>query len=177
MITRQWRVRLGAVAEVEFANILKWTTESFDFTRVLSRCPEVSLHPRCRNCGSELLWLKLKSEVHRMPVGSIGLPHMITRAAADQQMSQQIGRRNPQVEFMRRHRNQHCLTPQCLVQCGKSIAKRANISRANPNVIVAEEISGLYLYGDISIAKGLGRALLNCNSKLHEIGAVREPQR
>jgi toxin ParE1/3/4 len=29
MITRQWRVRLGAVAEVEFANILKWTTENF----------------------------------------------------------------------------------------------------------------------------------------------------
>jgi toxin ParE1/3/4 len=29
MATRQWRVRLGAVAEVDFANILKWTTENF----------------------------------------------------------------------------------------------------------------------------------------------------
>jgi toxin ParE1/3/4 len=29
MIARQWRVRLGAVAEVDFANILKWTTEKF----------------------------------------------------------------------------------------------------------------------------------------------------
>jgi toxin ParE1/3/4 len=29
MIARQWRVRLGAVAEVDFANILKWTTENF----------------------------------------------------------------------------------------------------------------------------------------------------
>jgi len=29
MIVRQWRVRLGAVAEVDFANILKWTTENF----------------------------------------------------------------------------------------------------------------------------------------------------
>jgi toxin ParE1/3/4 len=29
MIARQWRVRLGAVAEVDFANILKWTTETF----------------------------------------------------------------------------------------------------------------------------------------------------
>ncbi len=29
MMARQWRVRLGAVAEVDFANILKWTTENF----------------------------------------------------------------------------------------------------------------------------------------------------
>ena len=29
MTARQWRVRLGAVAEVDFANILKWTTEKF----------------------------------------------------------------------------------------------------------------------------------------------------
>src|ERR1700687_66576 len=29
MIARQWRVRLGAVAEVDFANILKWTAENF----------------------------------------------------------------------------------------------------------------------------------------------------
>ncbi len=29
MIARQWRVRLGAVAELDFANILKWTTENF----------------------------------------------------------------------------------------------------------------------------------------------------
>ena len=29
MIARQWRVRLGAVAEVDFANILVWTTENF----------------------------------------------------------------------------------------------------------------------------------------------------
>jgi toxin ParE1/3/4 len=29
MIARQWRVRLGAVAEVDFANIVKWTTANF----------------------------------------------------------------------------------------------------------------------------------------------------
>ena len=29
MIARQWRVRLGAVAEVDFANIMKWTTSNF----------------------------------------------------------------------------------------------------------------------------------------------------
>ena len=29
MARRQWRVRLGAVAELDFANILKWTTETF----------------------------------------------------------------------------------------------------------------------------------------------------
>lgn len=29
MIERKWRVRLGTVAELDFANILKWTTESF----------------------------------------------------------------------------------------------------------------------------------------------------
>src|SRR5262245_27939694 len=29
MALRQWRVRLGAVAELDFANILKWTTEKF----------------------------------------------------------------------------------------------------------------------------------------------------
>ena len=29
MAERRWRVRLGAVAEVDFANILKWTTENF----------------------------------------------------------------------------------------------------------------------------------------------------
>lgn len=29
MIARQWRVRLGAVAETDFANIIKWTTENF----------------------------------------------------------------------------------------------------------------------------------------------------
>jgi len=29
MVRQQWRVRLGAAAEVDFANILKWTTENF----------------------------------------------------------------------------------------------------------------------------------------------------
>ena len=29
MADRRWRVRLGAAAEVDFANILKWTTENF----------------------------------------------------------------------------------------------------------------------------------------------------
>ncbi|MGB9118482.1 type II toxin-antitoxin system RelE/ParE family toxin [Bradyrhizobium sp.] len=29
MAGQQWRVRLGAAAEVDFANILKWTTENF----------------------------------------------------------------------------------------------------------------------------------------------------
>lgn len=29
MAERKWRVRLGAAAEVDFANILKWTTETF----------------------------------------------------------------------------------------------------------------------------------------------------
>jgi toxin ParE1/3/4 len=29
MARQQWRVRLGAAVEVDFANILKWTTENF----------------------------------------------------------------------------------------------------------------------------------------------------
>ena len=29
MAERRWRIRLGAAAEVDFANILKWTTENF----------------------------------------------------------------------------------------------------------------------------------------------------
>ncbi len=29
MTEQRWRVRLGAVAELDFANILKWTTENF----------------------------------------------------------------------------------------------------------------------------------------------------
>ena len=29
MTERKWRVRLGAAAELDFANILKWTTENF----------------------------------------------------------------------------------------------------------------------------------------------------
>jgi toxin ParE1/3/4 len=29
MAERKWRVRLGAAAEVDFGNILKWTTENF----------------------------------------------------------------------------------------------------------------------------------------------------
>jgi toxin ParE1/3/4 len=29
MIERTWRVRLGAAAELDFGNILKWTTENF----------------------------------------------------------------------------------------------------------------------------------------------------
>jgi toxin ParE1/3/4 len=29
MAERKWRVRLGAVAELDFANIVKWTTENF----------------------------------------------------------------------------------------------------------------------------------------------------
>lgn len=29
MAARGWRIRLGAAAEVDFANILKWTTENF----------------------------------------------------------------------------------------------------------------------------------------------------
>jgi len=29
MVRQQWRLRLGAAAEVDFANILKWTAENF----------------------------------------------------------------------------------------------------------------------------------------------------
>ena len=29
MVERKWRVRLGAAAELDFANILKWTAENF----------------------------------------------------------------------------------------------------------------------------------------------------
>ena len=29
MLKRKWRVRLGAAAELDFANILKWTVENF----------------------------------------------------------------------------------------------------------------------------------------------------
>src|SRR5262249_13984257 len=29
MVERRWRIRLGAAAEVDFANILSWTTENF----------------------------------------------------------------------------------------------------------------------------------------------------
>jgi toxin ParE1/3/4 len=29
MVERKWRMRLGAAAELDFANILKWTTENF----------------------------------------------------------------------------------------------------------------------------------------------------
>ena len=29
MAVRKWRVRLGAAAELDFANIVKWTTENF----------------------------------------------------------------------------------------------------------------------------------------------------
>ena len=29
MVERRWRVRLGAAAELDFANILKWTSENF----------------------------------------------------------------------------------------------------------------------------------------------------
>jgi toxin ParE1/3/4 len=29
MVARKWRVRLGALAELDFANVLKWTTENF----------------------------------------------------------------------------------------------------------------------------------------------------
>ena len=29
MIERKWRVRLGAAAELDFANIVKWTSENF----------------------------------------------------------------------------------------------------------------------------------------------------
>jgi toxin ParE1/3/4 len=29
VLERKWRVRLGAAAEIDFANILKWTTENF----------------------------------------------------------------------------------------------------------------------------------------------------
>jgi toxin ParE1/3/4 len=29
MVERKWRVRLGAAAELDFANIVKWTTENF----------------------------------------------------------------------------------------------------------------------------------------------------
>jgi toxin ParE1/3/4 len=29
MVERKWRVRLGGSAELDFANILKWTTENF----------------------------------------------------------------------------------------------------------------------------------------------------
>jgi hypothetical protein len=37
---RKWRVRVGAVAELDFANILKWTTENFGARQ--SRSPSVA---------------------------------------------------------------------------------------------------------------------------------------
>src|SRR5690349_5564802 len=55
MKTRTWRVRLGAAAELDFANIIKWTAESFGprqariYSQVLTRAmseladgPEIS---------------------------------------------------------------------------------------------------------------------------------------
>jgi toxin ParE1/3/4 len=33
MAERRWRVRLGAAAELDFANILRWTTENFGARR------------------------------------------------------------------------------------------------------------------------------------------------
>jgi toxin ParE1/3/4 len=36
MIERKWRVRLGAVAELDFANILKWTSENFGTRQALT---------------------------------------------------------------------------------------------------------------------------------------------
>ncbi len=33
MAERRWRVRLGAAAEVDFANIIRWTTENFGVRR------------------------------------------------------------------------------------------------------------------------------------------------
>jgi hypothetical protein len=47
MIARQCRVRLGAVAEVDFANILKWTTEKFGRDR-----PRSIAIPWCRPSAS-----------------------------------------------------------------------------------------------------------------------------
>ena len=37
MVGRKWRVRLGAAAELDFANILKWTTENFGARRAGER--------------------------------------------------------------------------------------------------------------------------------------------
>jgi plasmid stabilization system protein ParE len=50
MAERRWRIRLGAEAELDFANILKWTTENFGarqsrvyretlFRRSAGQCP------------------------------------------------------------------------------------------------------------------------------------------
>src|SRR5258707_971722 len=36
MIGRKWRIRLGAVAELDFANILKWTSENFGTRQALT---------------------------------------------------------------------------------------------------------------------------------------------
>ncbi len=35
MVPPRWRVRLGAAAELDFANILKWTTEKFGARQAL----------------------------------------------------------------------------------------------------------------------------------------------
>jgi hypothetical protein len=45
MVERGWRVRLGAAAELDFANILKWTTENFG-TR---QCTATPLFKRLAN--------------------------------------------------------------------------------------------------------------------------------
>jgi hypothetical protein len=39
MAERKWRVRLGAAAELDIANILKWTTENFGVRELMSLSP------------------------------------------------------------------------------------------------------------------------------------------
>src|ERR1700730_7807062 len=50
MIEQKWRVRLGAVAELDFANILTWTTENFGARQ--SRIYRDTLVPAIGELGS-----------------------------------------------------------------------------------------------------------------------------
>src|SRR5256885_156350 len=75
---RRWRVRLGAAAEVDFANILKWTTENFGARQ--SRIYRDTLVQAIREVveGPDVANSKPPDEI--MP-GSTHAPHCATRTS------------------------------------------------------------------------------------------------
>ena len=65
MAEREWRVRLGAEAELDFANILKWTTENFGARQSRLYRDACSGDRRAYADGSDVAGSKARDEIMR----------------------------------------------------------------------------------------------------------------
>jgi toxin ParE1/3/4 len=97
MVGSRWRVRLGALAEVDFANILKWTTDTFGARQaaayrdtLLQAIGELANGPDVRGSKARDEIMKGLRTLHVARHGRRGRHFLLYRVVADQIM--EIGR-------------------------------------------------------------------------------------